>query len=397
VVARLDRTDSQRRSRLVERLDLPPTRVNLTEPWRTGMTPGPLNRHFARMLGHHLPPGRRIELMVEADAPPEPRRWAAGQRHFPPPPRVRAFRVQVALADGSPVTFYHRVPAELFARPDRLLLALLVLLVAVVTVSVLAVRALTRPLAWLAAAAGELGRNIHRPPLTETGPAEVSRAARAFNIMQTRLQRYIQDRSRILAAVSHDLKTPITRLRLRAELLEDEDLRSRFQADLDEMEAMVQATLDFMRGTEQAEQVVQVDMDALLESLQEDQAELGGEVAVQGRAAGPYPGRPLALKRCLGNLLDNAVRYGQRAEVVLEEGQGGLRIIVADQGPGVPEGELERVFEPFYRLEESRARHTGGTGLGLGIARNIARAHGGELTLGNRPGGGLEAVLELPR
>jgi signal transduction histidine kinase len=273
----------------------------------------------------------------------------------------------------------------------------LVLLVSVAALAVLAVRWLTRPLTVLATAATELGRNIHRPPLAETGPLEVRRAAGAFNTMQTRLIRYLQDRSRILAAVSHDLKTPITRLRLRTELLDDETLPAKFQSDLDAMETMVQATLDFMRGTEVKEAVVAVDIGALLETLQEDARDTGGEVRIQGAPWAPFQGRPLALKRCLGNLVDNALHYGKQALISVTDSPERLVITIRDTGSGIPEAELERVFEPFYRLEGSRSRHTGGTGLGLGIARNIARAHGGELTLRNRPQGGLEARLELPR
>jgi signal transduction histidine kinase len=277
------------------------------------------------------------------------------------------------------------------------LLILTILLISVWVLSALAVRWVTRPLALLAEAAGALGRDLRRPPLAETGPSEVRQAAHAFNTMQTRLLRYIEERSRVLAAVSHDLKTPITRLRVRTELLERPDLQEKFQNDLDDMEAMVQATLDFMRGTEYGEAVVPVDINALLDSLQEETSDAGGAVTLRGRANAPWPGRPLALKRCLTNLINNAVQYGREATVVVEDTPAHLRLVIRDAGPGIPEAELEKVFEPFYRLEGSRSRHTGGTGLGLSIARNIARAHGGELTLRNAPQGGLEAVLNLPR
>jgi signal transduction histidine kinase len=163
------------------------------------------------------------------------------------------------------------------------------------------------------------------------------------------------------------------------------------------MEAMVKQTLDFMRDASAGEPVQRVDLMALLESLQTDYQDAGGSVAIEGVAAEPYPGRPLALRRCLANLLDNAIRYGKRATLSVKDEAGRLTIAVADEGPGLPEAELEQAFEPFYRGEASRSRDTGGTGLGLGIARNIARAHGGELVLRNRPGGGLEAVLSLPR
>ncbi len=295
------------------------------------------------------------------------------------------------------MTFEQVLPEEVIAWPVRLLLILLVLLVSVVVLAGLAVRTLTWPLAVLAEAADELGRDIRRPPLTETGPLEVRRAARAFNTMQERLIRYIEDRDRILAAVSHDLKTPITRLRLRTELLADAPLREKFQADVDEMQRMAQASLDFLRSGEDSEPMASVDLNALLESVQEDAEDTGHQVAITGMARQPLRCRLLALKRCLTHLVDNALRYGQRAEITVADTPARLTLIVRDDGPGIPAAELERVFEPFYRLEQSRSRDTGGRGLGLSIARNIARAHGGEVTLRNLPTGGLEAVLEFPR
>jgi signal transduction histidine kinase len=313
------------------------------------------------------------------------------------PFRGAAFMVQAQLQDGHWVTFTHRLPEEAFAWPYKLLLTLAVLLVPVIVLSLLAVRWLTRPLGVLAVAADELGRDIRRTSLAEEGPAEVRRAAAAFNTMQARLQTYLREREQMLAAVSHDLRTPITRLRLRAELIEDESVRAKFARDLAEMESMTAATLDFLRGARFDEPVQPVDVPALLESLQADMEEAGQAVRVHGRAASPYPARPLALKRCLANLIENAVKYGTRAEVRLEDDGRELRIAIADDGPGIPEAELERVFEPFYRVEGSRNRATGGVGLGLSVARDIARAHGGELTLHNRPVGGLEAVLTLPR
>jgi signal transduction histidine kinase len=316
-----------------------------------------------------------------------------------PGPRLAgiSFVVQAPLQDGTLVTFDSRQPLEAVDWPYRLLLSLGVLLVAVIVLTLFAVRWVTRPLKTLAEAAEGLGADIERPPLPEQGPLEVSSAARAFNTMQRRLVAFIHDRTRILAAMSHDLKTPITRLRLRAELLDDAAMREKFEKDLAEMESMVSATLDFMRGVENRERRQPLDVMALLESLQEDAAELKGRVEIEGGALKPYHGLAQALKRCLRNLIDNAVQYGKSARIRVEDSAAMLRISVRDEGPGIPEGELERVFEPFHRLEGSRSRDTGGTGLGLGIARNIARAHGGDLVLHNLPEGGLEAVLTLPR
>ena len=423
IVNLLDALDETERQRLVKALDLPPTRLSLDLPWQTETT---LDERyhtalFRALLKRQLGPDRPFQLEINDDLPPRPPpppaegpRWGAPDQP-PPPPRdwtgqppprwrrhammlgLRNFVVQVRLHDGATVTFQQVLPEDVIAWPVRLLLILLVVLVSVTLLAAFAVRALTRPLAVLADAAGQLGRDIRRPPLAETGPLEVRQAARAFNTMQERLIRYIEDRNRILAAVSHDLKTPITRLRLRTELLDDSPLREKFLADLDEMQRMTQAALDFLRGGEDSEPIAPMDINALLESLQEDAEEVGHAVDITGVARQPLHCRPLALKRCLTNLVDNAVKYGQCVEITVADSPERLTLMVRDHGPGIPAPELEKVFEPFYRLEGSRSRDTGGSGLGLGIARNIARAHGGELTLRNHPEGGLEAVLELPR
>ena len=208
---------------------------------------------------------------------------------------------------------------------------------------------------------------------------------------------YVRERTRILAAVSHDLKTPITRLRLRTELLTDTEVQSKFAKDLEEMEAMVAATLDLTRELNNVEPLQNIDLMALLESLQADAEELGHTVTIAPATLRPVRAYPQSLKRCLANLLDNAVKYGKEARVVVEEAGDQLRVSVADDGPGIPESELDKVCEPFYRVEASRNRSTGGAGLGLSIARSSVRAHGGDLLLRNRPEGGFEAVVVLPR
>jgi signal transduction histidine kinase len=261
-----------------------------------------------------------------------------------------------------------------------------------------AVRLVTRPMSVLARAAEELGRNIERPPLPETGTIELARASRALNTMQDRLKRYVETRLDALGAMSHDLKTPITRMRLRAEMLEDAELRTRFIRDLDAMQEMVGSTLDHMRGlSEGGEEVCPIDLNALISSLKQDAEEAGHAVTVAGQTPGPVMGRAQALKRCLQNLLDNALAYGQRADITVREVGRTVNVAISDGGPGIPESDIERVFEPFYRVEGSRNRNSGGSGLGLSIARNIAQAHGGAVRLRNLPQGGLEATLVLPR
>lgn len=307
------------------------------------------------------------------------------------------FFIQVRLGDGSWVWFERGLPEGRFDWPVKMFITLGILLVGVTALSLVAVRWIVQPLADLRRAADALGKDIHRPPLPEAGPVEVAETARAFNRMQRRIGRFVEDRARILAAVSHDLKTPITRLRLRADLLDDEELGEKICRDLDEMQAMVEETLAFMRGTDEREQTRPMDLMALLESLIEDAGESGQEVHLEGTIERPYLGRPLALKRCIGNLLDNALRYGHEVEVLAHDSAQSMTLRIMDRGPGIPADAIEKVFEPFFRLEGSRGRDSGGTGLGLGIARNIARAHGGDLLLSNRPGGGLIAELRLPR
>ncbi|MBZ0095442.1 MAG: HAMP domain-containing protein [Sulfuricella sp.] len=391
------------RHKFMATLSSPALRISL------GASPSSLSRQnpdsasqaagFGMLLRDLIGENPPIEVTVSEMA------WPARQHEINTPHRTSsihprqktAFTVETRLQDGTAVTFDVLPSGGAFPTPPRLLLNLLILLAAVIFLSLLAVRLATRPLNTLASAAEKLGNDINSPPLIETGPTEVRRAAHAFNTMQSRLASYIRERTRILAAMSHDLKTPITRLRLRAELLEDNELRAKFAKDLEEMESMVAATLDFMRGVDNPEPVQPVDIMALLESLQADAAEMGQEVRLEGSAAQPYPCKPAALKRCLGNLIDNAVKYGKSATLRVDDSDKQLQIRVLDQGPGIPESLLERVFEPFYRLENSRSRDTGGTGLGLSIARNIAQLHGGELVLRNRAGGGLEAILTLPR
>jgi signal transduction histidine kinase len=411
IVQVLDRLDADARAKLLPALNSPQLRVRLIAhpPSLPEANEDMHAFHLQTMLMHLLGENRAVQValvepmrVTEVPRRDEHRGYGRRPPRFGPmaeyfPRHGVAFAVNAQLADGSWASFEYGLSGEPFAWPWRLLLTLAVLLVSVIALTLLAVRWLTRPLAVLATAADTLGRDLHRPPLPEEGPAEVQRAAAAFNTMQARIRGYLRERERMLAAVSHDLRTPITRLRLRTELIPDEALREKFDRDLAEMEAMTAAALEFLRGAGSDEAVQPVDVMALLESLQQDMQEAGHEVVVQGQALVPYPARPLALKRLLTNLIENAIKYGARARVSIKDEPTQLRIVIADEGPGIPDNQLEHVFEPFYRLEESRNRETGGVGLGLAVARDIARAHGGDLELRNRAEGGLEAILSLPR
>lgn len=264
-----------------------------------------------------------------------------------------------------------------------------------------AVRRLTAPVRLLGAAAERLGRDVNAPALPEDGPAEVAMAAAAFNTMASRIRRFVADRTFLLTAIGHDLRTPITRLKLRAEWIDDEEQRRKTLADLDELEAMVSATLAFGRDVAGTEPAVPMDLAVLLRTVLDEAADARPGSADRLAYAGPehlaIQARPMALKRALANLVGNAMAYGGSARVVLcQPVRGAVTVHVEDAGPGIPPGDLDRVFEPFHRLEGSRNRETGGTGLGLPITRNILRAHGGDVTLANLAGGGVRATVTLP-
>ncbi len=286
--------------------------------------------------------------------------------------------------------------------PLGLLLDIGVRLAALTVAAWIAATWLSRPIKQLAAAALELGRSLgcdplagRAAPLPETGPLECREATRVFNRMQAQIRQQLDERDRFVAAVSHDLRTPLTRLRLRTESLHDPAQQAQFSHDIAEMDDMIRATLDYLRGAAEAESVVRLDVVALATSLAEDQQASGHAVTVSGRSA-PLPARASALRRCLCNLVDNAVRYGGGAAIELVDTAHALAIHVRDRGPGLPEAELVQVLAPFYRVEGSRNRQTGGVGLGLAIANDIVRQHGGTLALRNAEGGGLVATLTLP-
>ncbi len=279
----------------------------------------------------------------------------------------------------------------------RLGLSMLVMLAAVVFFSALLVRRMTDPLKQLSRAAEVLGTDVQAPAIPETGPEEVRRTAHAFNVMQNRIRRFVTDRTQMLGAIAHDLGTPITRLRLRAEFVEDDELRVKMLRDLDDMQQMVSSTLSFIREEAASEPSSTVDIGSLLERVCNDMADAGGDVALEEVPRWTLVEcRPVALGRALANLLDNAVKYGKSARVSVAIEPDMIKILIDDIGQGIAKDSLEDVFQPFYRLEDSRNRETGGTGLGLSVARTIVRAHGGDIRLHNRLQGGLCVDVRLP-
>ncbi len=339
---------------------------------------------------------RRPRTYESVDASPF-EQWLARYFYFALPGTYSVVS-QIRLEDGTNAVFYARIPQEPLSRFESLVPRLLLNLVILMLFGVAAVATITRPLERLARAADQAGANPEGAPLPEAGPSEVRSVIHAFNRMRLQLGSYVVERARMLAAISHDLRTPITRLRLRAEMIGDVGTREKFVRDLDEMEAIAGSALEFFKSLGDEPRRQPLDVGALVESMCEDWSESGREVTVQGTPRGPYNSHPRALRRCLDNLIDNALRYGACARVTIDDDDTSLRIVVRDDGPGIPEQDLERVFEPFFRLESSRSRDSGGTGLGLAIARNIARWHGGDIRLRNAPdGGGLIAELNLPR
>ncbi len=351
-----------------------------------------------------LPAQRLFRVSMNFVGVPGPQRWREMQ--FLGGPAWNRVVIGLRLPDAE----WLNVTAELEpVRPwhsPTFLGAFVLMTVVAAGLTLWTVRRLTAPVRTLAAAAEALGRDVNAPPLPEDGPLEVAIAAAAFNTMAARIRRFVQDRTDLLTAIGHDLRTPITRLKLRAEFIEDDEQRGKVLADLEELEAMVSATLAFGRDARTGEAVSALDVSELLRTLLDEAGDARPEAAERLAYAGPphwtVRARPLALKRALTNLISNAVMYGGGARVRLvppvSAGAAGamLAIEVEDDGPGIPPGELERVFEPFHRGEPSRNRETGGVGLGLPIARNILRAHGGDVVLANRPTGGAKATVTLP-
>ncbi len=370
---------AERRAELLERVARPP----LDARWSpTAQPPAEaatdwLSRHLSRDLRQALGDLGPAAIVID-DSPAE---------------QVAAW---LQLADGSWLTVTVDREALGSFWPLRFGLGLSVLTGGIALLAVWAARRVTVPLGRFAQAAGRLGTDVNAPPMAEAGPSEIVQAARAFNQMQERIQRLVDDRTRMLAAIAHDLRTVLTRLRLRAELIDDTEQQRKAIADLDTMATMLDETLAFARDDGAGESRQDVDLAALVRSLCDDLADVGQPVHYLGPDRLRFASRPVALRRALANLIDNAVKYGREAEVGLQTERDTIRLTIEDRGPGIPAAAREQVFQPFFRLEPSRSRTTGGTGLGLAVARTIVHRHGGMITLDDRPGGGLVVRVTLP-
>ena len=365
---------------------------------RDQMTPALLNRV-------EITRAPRAESPDEV-APPSANafeQWLARKFYFLLPATFSVV-TQIELEDGSTAAFFVRMPQEPLSQLEALIPKLLMWMAIVFALAAFVVRMMTNPLRDLSRAVTHIGENpTGSGPgegaaiIPETGPVELQQVIRRFNETQERIRRYMIERSSLLAAISHDLRTPITRMRLRAEMLQ-EPQRGKFIHDLKEMEDLVGSSLDLFSELGRQSGRQPVDVAALLESITNDWTDTGHTVTLSGATRAVYSTEPSMLRRAVNNLVSNAIRYGGQAHIELIDTPAALTIAVQDNGPGIDEADLDRVLEPFVRLEPSRNRSSGGTGIGLAITRNIARWHGGDLKLANAPGRtGLVAAITLPR
>lgn len=311
--------------------------------------------------------------------------------------RLSALAVAIPLSSGQWLNFNMALPEHVPSFSYQLITAMLVATGILIVVAVLAAKRVTAPLRTLAEAAQRLGKDVNAAPIPEVGTIETRQASHAFNEMQVRLRELIDNRTRLLAAISHDLRTPLTLLRLRAENAADSEDKERMLANIAEMDAMVGAILQYSRDEMTTEPIRRADLSALIQSVVDDLADAGLDVVFGAAPLTLVDCRSSALKRAITNLVENAVKYGHKALVTLQVQARHVEIAIEDDGPGIPEQELVRVFQPFYRVEDSRNRDSGGVGLGLAIAQSLVQKNNGTLSLQNRPSGGLRAQILLPR
>ena len=403
IVALMDETPTRDRPRLLAAMNSPTlwiipdpdTKIRLTGEWER-------HDHIAEVAKEFLPriADRIAEVQVYEG-------WRARYRFDesavagqPVPdllPSRRKMFIAVNLKDGSTLGFIVSSDTTSLRWVARMAFWLVTTVVLIAVFSIWAARRLTRPLRRFTAAADQLGLDVRAPPLPEQGSRELKRATAAFNRMQGRIRRLVDDRTMMLAAISHDLRTMLTRLRLRSEFIEDPEQQQKAVSDIDEMQAMLESTLSFARDDTEVEVRTDLDVAALLQGLCDDLTDAGSKAIYDGPDRLTYRAGPLSLKRAFGNLVNNAIKYGGEALVALAEGDGAIEVTVSDRGPGIPVDMREKVFQPFFRLEPSRSRETGGAGLGLAVARSIIRRHGGDIVLEDRNGGGLAVRVRLPR
>ena len=400
IVRLMERTPAADRAGLLPSVDSPTLGVAIAPDRPALPASKPEVESFVRRhLGPHLS-GREFVVSIPR-VPPwrwSDRRSERGEREPDLLPSRRKAVIAVRLGDGSWTLFTAATEATSLRWALRMAAWIVGGGLFVVLFAAWVSRRVTRPVRRFSDAADRIGRDVFAaPPMPETGSPELRRAARTFNLMQDRLRRLVADRTLMLAAISHDLRTALTRLRLRTEFIADDSQRGRAEDDVAEMEAMLDAALAFARDETAEEPHEPVDLASMAQALCDNASDAGGTARYEGPDRLVLSCPPAAIRRALANLIDNAIAYGREADVALSDDVENVRIVVADRGPGIPEAQREAVFEPFRRLETSRSRETGGTGLGLSIARTAVRRCGGDITLGDRAGGGLDVVVTLPK
>jgi signal transduction histidine kinase len=370
--------------RIVAAIADPEMRIALDSPEHPDAA-GPLDEYTDRLR-------QFVEMQLETLSPPvsvSARTLATGGDGH-----SGTAEVEAKLQDGRQLTF--TISYDRLMNSGGLILFLILLVIVAILISIWMARRIAAPIREFAGAAERLGLDLTAPPLAIRGPWELRATIETVNRMQHRLQRFLEDRTQMLAAISHDLRAPLARLRLRAELVADGEQQRKMFDDLDSMNAMIESTLAFARDNARQEPRTLVDLGVLVGDVCEDAGDSGEKVAYAGQRGIDIPCRPTLIRRAVANLIDNAVKYGESARVKIVHETGRVVIVVDDDGPGIPADEQEKVFAPFYRREAARNPAKAGVGLGLSIARTVAREHGGDVTLRNRDGGGLSALIELP-
>lgn len=316
--------------------------------------------------------------------------------HYDRARHPHAYFLAAGLNDGSWLVFTATRRAWGLPRPAQIAIALGFVVLSILAASVVATYYLSKPLRRFADDLRRFGGDPRSGPVREAGPRELRAAIAAFNALQAQLRKFVEDRTAMLAAMSHDLRTPLTKIRLRGEFIDDDDQRERLFRDVDDLQAMADSALSFFRDDYKDEEATVFDFAGLLRTIADDYSDQGKPVFYAGPERFAFSGRPFSFRRACANLVDNALKYGNRAELELKCSATQIHLKVIDHGPGIPLYALEKVFAPFYRLEQSRNRSTGGMGLGLTSARAVIQAHGGDISLSNRQGGGLEVNVTLP-
>ncbi len=395
-----------RRSGLVERIIAIRTKVNAAPPERRedvahNLSSGSLDVHWSAeplISAGHISGHQDDELAISLrralpDLPLDALRLAHDAVSANAP---HLQMIALRLGDGSWLTFSSPILGVVHHLDLSVILLVTMVSLSILVLSTLLLRWVTRPLETLADAADHFRLDAEADPLSETGPHEVRSAARAFNAMRGRITRLVDERTQALAAVSHDLRTPITRLRLRSEFIDDATTRQMMIEDLSEMEAMIDQTLDYLAGSDRHEDDKLFDLTSIVRTLVDQQVDAGKSIRLHAVGAFAMTGRPLSLKRAVGNVIDNAVKYADNVDVSIRRQGDSFVIEVADDGPGIEEAEQERVFVPFYRIDGSRSRASGGVGLGLSIARTIIQAHGARIILTKREPQGFAVTIWIP-